>query len=105
MDPSCKLSADSDEPLSDPTVYRRLLGKLNYLTHTRPDISYTMQYLSQYMQDPRLPHSTASIRVLSYLQNNPDQGLFMRTDPSLTLLAFCDADWGSCLDSLGTFSV
>lgn len=94
LDPSIKLGTDSSPLLDDPTTYRRLVGKLNYLTHTRPDLSFAVL-----MQSPRLAHFSAAFRVLRYLKENPNQGLLMNSSPSLSLLAFCDADWASCPDS------
>lgn len=99
MDPSVKLSVNSGMPISDPTIYRHLIGKINYLTHTRPDLSFAVLTLSQFMQNPTDEHFNSGLRVIRYLKRFPSQGLFFTTSPSLSVNTFCDVDWASCRDS------
>ncbi|XP_060200832.1 secreted RxLR effector protein 161-like [Lycium barbarum] len=99
LDPYMKLQADDEPLLDNPTEYRHLVGKLNYLTNTRPDLSYAVLCLSQYMQRPCLSHFSAAQRVLRYLREDPGQGILLSSTPSFDLLAFCDADWAACKDS------
>lgn len=87
--------------LSDPSKYRRVIGRLLYLGFTRPDITFATQQLSQYVHAPYECHWQAALHVLRYLKGDPAKGLFYSYDPSssLSLQAFCDADWATCPDT------
>ncbi|GJU85619.1 uncharacterized mitochondrial protein-like protein [Tanacetum coccineum] len=63
MDPIVKLNTTDGEPLTDPSQYRTLVGKLLYLTITRPDLAFAAQALSQFSHDPRTPHYKALIKA------------------------------------------
>ncbi|KAK3000579.1 hypothetical protein RJ639_021789 [Escallonia herrerae] len=96
MEQQHKLSNESGEICKNPEEYRRLVGRLLYLNITRPDISYAVHIRSQFMHDPRQPHLDAAYRVLHYLKGSPGQGILLRSNNTLYLQAFCDADWAGC---------
>jgi hypothetical protein len=99
VDTCAKVSADEGPPLADPTDYRSLVGALQYLTFTRPDIAYAVQQVCLYMHDPREIHLVAAKRILRYLQGTVDHGLIIpRTSPS-QLVVYTDADWAGCPDT------
>ena len=103
MDPNVKLCIDQGEVFPHPDQYRRLVGKLIYLTNTRPDISFAVSMVSQFMSAPRLPHWEACIRIVKYLKAHPGRGLFYRSNGHLRVEAFTDADWaGSPSDRRST---
>ncbi|XP_070019600.1 uncharacterized mitochondrial protein AtMg00810-like [Nicotiana sylvestris] len=99
LDPSVKLKAKEEAPLSDPSCYRKLVRKLNFLTNTRLDITFSVQHLSQFMQDPREPHLKAAYHLLRYLKTNPSLGIFFSTDNDDMVKAYRDSDWAFCPDS------
>ena len=79
MDPNLKLLANQSEMYPDPERYRRLVGNLIYLSITRPDISFVVGVVSQFMQNPRVDHWNAVMRILRYIKRAPGQGLLMKT--------------------------
>ncbi|XP_058785533.1 uncharacterized mitochondrial protein AtMg00240-like [Vicia villosa] len=76
-----------------------LLGRLLYLTHTRPEIAYAVSKLSQFLANPTKKHMLATIHVLKYLKSNPGQGLLFKSTSALRLTDFSDSEWGACLDT------
>ncbi|OMO78632.1 Integrase, catalytic core [Corchorus capsularis] len=73
MEQNHKLAVDDSALLDDPGAYRRLVGRLIYLTITRPEICYSVHILSQFMHQPRHGHWVAALRVLRYLKSAPGQ--------------------------------
>jgi len=99
VDTNPKVSADSGAPVADPTDIRSLAGALQYLTFTRPDISYAVQQICLYMHDPREPHLAALKRILRYLRGTPSLGLLIRPSASSELIVYSDVDWVGCPDT------
>ena len=91
-----KLSTDVGDLLAEPDIYRRLVGRLLYLGITRPDLSYSVQHLSQFVHSPRVPHLRAALHVLKYLKGTLTDGIWYSADADPTLSAYSDADWSSC---------
>ncbi|PNX68831.1 putative copia-type protein [Trifolium pratense] len=93
MDPSVKLLPGQREPLKDPGRYRRLVGRLNYLTVTRPDITFAVSIVSQFLNAPCDSHWDAVVRILRYIKNAPGRGLLYEDKGDAKITCYSDADW------------
>ena len=103
MDPNVKLSPEMGELLPDASPYQRLVGRLIYLTNTRPDISFAVSVVSQFMHSPRSSHLDAVYHILRYLKTCPGLGLFYESGEQYGLSCFTDADYaGSKSDRRST---
>nr|GEW61472.1 ribonuclease H-like domain-containing protein [Tanacetum cinerariifolium] len=92
IDTESKLGSDGD-PVSDSTIYRSLVGSLQYLTFTRLDISYAVQQVCLYMHDPREPYFSALKRILRYVRGTLDYGLQLFSSSTTDLVAYSNAYW------------
>lgn len=99
MDPNIKTHSSEGILLVDPTEYRRLIGRLLYLTISRTDISFTVHKLSQFVAQPRSSHMVAAHTLLRYLKGCSGEGIFLSATTDFQLRAFTDVDWASCIDT------
>lgn len=98
-----KLGEANEDVVVDRGVYQRLVGKLIYLSHTRPDIAYAVSAVSQFMHSPKEIHLAAVYRILRYLKSTPGKGILFRKNEKMELEAYTDADWaGSVIDRRST---
>uniref|UniRef100_A0A2N9IQ13 Integrase catalytic domain-containing protein n=1 Tax=Fagus sylvatica TaxID=28930 RepID=A0A2N9IQ13_FAGSY len=103
MDPNLKLSTESGDLLLNPSMYQRLVGRLIYLTNTRPDLTFVVSVVSQFMHAPRTAHLDAVYHILRYLKTSPGLGLFYSASHQSGLSCFTDADYaGSQTDRRST---
>ena len=85
--------------MADPTAYRSLARALQYLTFTRPDLTYAVQQVCLHMHDPRKSHLAALKRLFRYVCGTVDFGLVLHRSPSAELVVYTDADWAGCPDT------
>lgn len=95
---SPKLTIHSGSKLDDPSAYRSVVGSLQYLSFTHPNIAYAINRLSQFMHQPTSDHWQAAKRVLCYLVGTTTHGIFLHSSSPLSLHAFSDADWAGDSD-------
>jgi histone deacetylase 1/2 len=108
--PSENLSKEDGELLSseDATKYRSVVGALQYLTLTRPDLAFAVNKVCQFLHAPTTSHWTTVKRILRYVRDTSGLGIKITKSPSTLLSAFSDADWAGSIDdrrSTGGFAV
>ena len=92
------LSKDSTTPPVDATLYRMLVGKLLFLTKTRPDLTQAVSVVSRFMHQPKEAHLQAAKHILRYVRRYPDLGLFFKQGEENRLHGYTDADYGQDID-------
>jgi hypothetical protein len=105
-----KMSVHSGSVLGehDATRYRSIVGALQYLTLTRPDISFSINKVCQFLHSPTTQHWMAVKRILRYIKSSVGLGLKINRSSSTLVSAFSDADWAGSVDdrrSTGGFAV
>jgi hypothetical protein len=71
-----KLSADEGNLMEDTIMYRRIVGSLIYMTITRPDLSYVVRVVNQFMQTPQKPHLDTMRHIPRYIKHTLHCGVF-----------------------------
>lgn len=100
-----QLSQKESNPVKHPEKYRSLVGAHQYLTFTRPDITFAVNQVCQFMHDPRELHIQAAKRILRYVKGTLADGLFFPTvKRQPNLVAYSDANWGGDPDSRRSIS-
>jgi Reverse transcriptase (RNA-dependent DNA polymerase) len=93
------LSKYDGESMENPHLFRSIVGALQYVTITRPDVSFAVNRVSQYMHAPTTAHWMAVKRILRYLKGTVAHGLAIQLSSSPTINAFADSDWAGCPDN------
>ena len=99
MNTNEKMQMQDGSGYTDPKLYRSLIRGLNYLVHTRPDISFSVSMVSKYMSNPSKVHYAIAKRVLCYIAGTINFGLWYGRTSNFKLIGFTDIDWAGSLDN------
>ncbi|XP_042983338.1 uncharacterized mitochondrial protein AtMg00810-like [Carya illinoinensis] len=95
---STKLFAFDSTSMEDPSLYRSVVGSLQYLLFSRPDLAFSVNQVCLFMHAPRVSHWQAMKCILRFLEQTLNYGLLITPSPSPQLAAFSDTDWAGCPD-------
>ena len=98
MECRLRLNREGEGEEVESTYFRKLIGCLRYLTLTRPDLIFSVGYLSRFMSKPYSNHMAAAKRVLRYIKGTLDYGLVYESDKEPRLTRYCDSDYAGDLD-------
>ncbi|CAL2239063.1 unnamed protein product [Prunus armeniaca] len=103
-----KLCEDMDQESTHKEQCQRLVGRLIYLAHTRPNIAYAVSVVNQFMHSPSVSHRNVVDRILRYLKSAPEKGLMFLKNGDLAVVGYTDADWAGSItnrsSTLGCFT-
>ncbi|KAJ0938845.1 putative RNA-directed DNA polymerase [Helianthus annuus] len=88
-----KLQMEEGAKLVEKERYQRLVGKLIYMSHTRPDIAYAVSVVSQFMHQPQIAYMEAVCRIVRYLKGTIGHGVLFKSNGHLKIQGYTDADW------------
>ena len=95
---SAKLSLDAAGVDVDPTLYRSMIGSLLYLTASRPDIAFSVGVCARFQAAPKESHLTVVKRIIRYINDTSDYGIWYSRDSNECLARYSDTDWVGCID-------
>ncbi|KAG9446382.1 hypothetical protein H6P81_012510 [Aristolochia fimbriata] len=98
MSTTAYVTKDEEEIPADATMYRSMIGSLQYLTASRPDISYSVGVCARYQSAPRESHVKLARRILRYVKGTVNWGLWFSRDSNTILAGYSDADWAGNVD-------
>ncbi|RVW21889.1 Retrovirus-related Pol polyprotein from transposon RE1 [Vitis vinifera] len=99
LEEGLKLCFEPNQLSTDKGMYQRLVGRLMYLAHTRPDLAYALSVVNQYMHNPGGQHMNAVMRILRYLKNGPGKRiLFTKNVDHQSIEVFTNVDWAGAMD-------
>ncbi|RVW72768.1 Retrovirus-related Pol polyprotein from transposon RE2 [Vitis vinifera] len=99
MSTTAKLTVQDNSECVDSTEYRKIIGALQYLGLTRPNIAFAVNRLSQFMQKPTTNHWAAAKRLLRYLKQTMFHGILLQKHDQFQLKTYSDANWASDMDT------
>ena len=99
MEENLKLCMHSNQVPTNKERYQRLVGRLMYLAHTRPDLAYAPSVVSQFIHSPSEEHMNAVIRILRYLKSSPGKGILFTKGDSLDIKGYTDVDWAGSIQN------
>ncbi|XP_071713244.1 uncharacterized mitochondrial protein AtMg00810-like [Rutidosis leptorrhynchoides] len=92
--PNQKLFIENGAQLANQEEYQKIVGKLIYLSHTRPDLAYSGEVVSQFLHEPQVHHMEAVWKIIRYLKGTAGHGVLFKNNGHLKTQIYTDAAWG-----------